>query len=338
LHVKKVPLADRAAGCDRQQGFRYYLNRPYLVVKAPITITEMRSLVLVHPDLVTSGGVAASGAGKAPGVGEARLSFVSGPRQGQTVRLADLKVETPGSGTFRPVSPPELKRISDALTGEVTPVVARDTPPDAEVSLDERGGLGAFATGPAAAGAKDTASSDLQQAGTATVKHAPALTGNIDVVYLPDLDEQYVIKSCNVLGKTSFGLTFRNGGELADVQAEHDATALPLSILQQIQAAIAAAQGVEQERIKREAKALQSSKGAAPGAKMNIPAMAAAGQQMIWQMIERTSIKPGVYRLNKPWEIEGGQPPAGYGLLAKLGLPTVVDVDFLPVAVAQKGR
>src|SRR5947208_14271631 len=48
LDVKKVPLAQRAAGCDHEQGFRYYLNRPYIVVKNPILICEMRSLVRVN--------------------------------------------------------------------------------------------------------------------------------------------------------------------------------------------------------------------------------------------------------------------------------------------------
>jgi hypothetical protein len=40
LVVKKVPVDDRIAGTDCQQGFRYYLNRPYLVVKKPILVCE----------------------------------------------------------------------------------------------------------------------------------------------------------------------------------------------------------------------------------------------------------------------------------------------------------
>ena len=48
------------------------------------------------------------------------------------------------------------------------------------------------------------------------------------------------------------------------------------------------------------------------------------------RMVERVYIKPGVYRLNKPWEVKGPgcDMPTGLGLLAKLGLPTASDVYF----------
>jgi hypothetical protein len=358
LDVKKVPVADRETHQDHQQGFRYYLNRPYLVVKKPILVTEVISLVKVDPAL-----------GVPPGPGEmpevppqagdparARLTFLDGPRRGQSVSLADLRIDSPGSDALRPVRPEELRKIGDVLAA------ARHTPPPARppepVLLTQGqvavGAGGFFATAPAA----PVAAADLGEgtvgggafANTGSVNtdsltvptpttpaHAPPLTGDMEVVYLPDLDEQYVVKSCNWLAKSAFGLAFKNGSELTEVQGEHDSTTLTLSILEQIQGAIDTAKGVEEARIQREAKTIQAQQPKPAGAKSDLGDLAnvkAARQQPVWQMVVRTWIKPGVYRLNKPWEVGGGPgaEPVGCGLLAKLGLPTVSDVDFRPVA------
>jgi hypothetical protein len=151
------------------------------------------------------------------------------------------------------------------------------------------------------------------------------------LIYLPDLDEQYVIKSHNALAKSNIGLAFKNGCELTQVEGDHDATTLAVSILQAIQSAIGTAQGVEQARIQQQARILQASPTTTGGltAALDVAAAKANGEQPILQLIERTWIKPGVYRLNKPWEVVNGSDvePTGCGLLAKLGLPTVVDVD-----------
>jgi hypothetical protein len=397
MDVKKVPLAKRAANADHEEGFRYYLNRPYVVVKKPILIAESRSLVKVEPSemppyavlkppgqwvaappdskdagrvadkvdpsgtpphavLESAAGWAAAppdstDAGRMADAGQVRLTFLSGPREGQFVRLADLKVENPGSGSFRPVSAAELQRFGAAL-GAAPAADDQVALADASVTINDASN-GIIAAAPAGAGAQNTAGpgedqgvgalqstsssaeQSLDQPTLAAVQHAPPLVGDIAVIYLPDLDEQYAIKSCNVFSKTAFGLAFRNGGELAEVQGEHDSTALPLAILQQIQTAIQTAQGVEQERIKQEGKALQGAQGGkGGGAAQSVGEPAVQGGQMVWYLIERTWIKPGVYRLNKPWEMEGDQAqPLGCGLLAKLGLPTVVDVDFKPAAL-----
>ncbi len=349
LDVKKVPVAERAAHRDQERGFRYYLNRPYLVVKKPIVIAEKRSLVKVDPAVVAPYQVprpakpdGPTKMGRVSDLSQIRLTFLSGPRRGQDVSLGDLKIETPGSGAVRAVTVPELQKIASALGDNApTAVDSQAVLENSSTDLETLDAWGAMATvgGQTGGGgaASDSGSAELGQPKLADLQHAPPLTGDLAVIYLPDLDEQYVIKSCNVFSKTAFGLAFRNGGELAEVQGDHDATALPLSILQLVQQAIGMAQGVEQERIKREAKTVQGAGGAkGTGAKMSVGELAANRWQVIWQLIERTSIKPGVYRLNKPWEVEGDQALEGCGLLAKLGLPTVVDVDFTPVAVATK--
>src|SRR4051794_14643245 len=49
LVVKKVPVDKRAEGRDNHiQGFRYYLNRPYLAVNDKILLGERRTLICVE--------------------------------------------------------------------------------------------------------------------------------------------------------------------------------------------------------------------------------------------------------------------------------------------------
>jgi hypothetical protein len=180
--------------------------------------------------------------------------------------------------------------------------------------------------------ATSATTTDLDRPDIKPPNASASLQGTMEVLYLPDLDEQYVIKSKNILAKSAFGLAFKNGCELTEVQGEHDATTLTLSILEQIQGAISTAQGVEQARIQQQGRILQArqaSRGKLTGA-VDLTEVKNQGKSPVWQLIERTWIKPGVYRLNKPWEIQDGPDvkPIGCGLLAKLGLPTVVDVDF----------
>jgi len=74
---------------------------------------------------------------------------------------------------------------------------------------------------------------------------------------------------------------------------------------------------------------------------LDLHSYASEKKRIVWQLVERTSIKPGVYRLNKPWENEEatGLQPTGSGLLAKLGLPLVVElVDINPVGTIGKSQ
>ena len=73
---------------------------------------------------------------------------------------------------------------------------------------------------------------------------AHTLVGKMQIIYLPDLDEQYVIKSKNWLAKSAFALTFNDDNSLQAVTGNHDATTVTVSLLQQVDKAISAAQGV----------------------------------------------------------------------------------------------
>jgi hypothetical protein len=257
LCARKVPVGQRICGKDHQQGFRYYLNRPYLVVKKPIPLYERKTLVTAE---------------------SAELQKF----------LRESTVDLP-TGKLPATSGGEVGAAVTADTTSLTPVTLTD-PTDDKPSLE-----------------------------------------NFEIVYLPDMDEQYVVKNCNFLAKSAFALTFKNGTELTDVQGEHDSTTLTVSLLDQVQKAIKAAQGVAQEQIQHDAKANQSTPGkGGGGAALTDDAKAVRDQGLpLYQRIETVYIRPGMYRLNKPWEtVEGVACPPGSGLLAQLGLPTCSDVKF----------
>jgi hypothetical protein len=370
LVVKKVPLEKRITGTDHQQGFRYYLNRPYLYVRDPILIVERKTLVQSTP------------------VGDTQtVTFLEGERKGQSVSLADLKVKN--DDTFRAVTASDLSKIRAALapaaaSASSTPMKAASAPPgtrDARVAQssanDHHGNKpnqpagpssqgqpqlpripavpslalaplpagvpgvgGATGAGGGAAGAGADSNVDTDASSTKMLTDAK-LSDNlpaddvlpadfaIQIFYLPDLDEQYAIKSKNLLAKSTFALAFRNGTELTEVDAEHDATTVTIALLDLLQTAIGTASQVAQTKIQQDAKKTSSS-GATPGGGAAGGGRAPLDKAQFYQLVERVYIRQGVYRLNKPWEISGPgfDMPRGMGLLAKLGLPTESDVCF----------
>lgn len=283
LVVSKVALADREAGRDHQDGFRYYLPRPYIAVQDKVLVSERRSLVILNPTTEA-------------------VCFLDGDRKGQQVKLADLRV-TDAGGAARPMTPDEIARLRGILKepGGVQPVAfAQDGTGGLQPNVDSL-----------AVPAKENIT-----AGTAVT-----LDGKIQVLFLPDLDEQYAIKSRNILAKSAFRLNFKDGYDLTHAGGNHDSTTVALEVLNTVQTAIQAAQTVGSAGIKARAKALGG--GGGDGAKLVLD------QKLVWTLVETTSIRPGLYRLNKPWEDDGGPQPTGCGLLAQLGLPLVCDVALV---------
>src|SRR5205823_2203529 len=70
------------------------------------------------------------------------------------------------------------------------------------------------------------------------------LKGDIQILFLPDMDEQYAIQSKNVFSKSSFGLQFRHGWELTDVSGNHDSTPVALELFATINSAVDAAKAL----------------------------------------------------------------------------------------------
>jgi hypothetical protein len=157
------------------------------------------------------------------------------------------------------------------------------------------------------------------------------LKGNIDVVFLPDFDEQYAVHNCNVLAKSSYGLRFRDGWQLVGVDGKFDSTTVAIALLQTIDSAIQTAQSLATTALDTR------SKLAAARKQMNSQGIRdEKGRPMAYVVLEVKRdrvIPPGLYRINKPWEVAEGAAPCGTGLLSKMGLPTVEVVSVTKAEV-----
>jgi hypothetical protein len=292
MEVKKVPLDMRIhRQDDHVRGFRYYLSRPYVVVQAAVPVSEKMTLVVLR---------------------QQALTFLEGARAGQTIPLDHLAVTNPATGQLQPVSAAELTAMREVLKNGSKLQTAgsddsRQAAPDSleQAALDASGPLG------------------LPGSPKQTPPSTVSVEGSIQIVFLPDLDEQYTVKSCNILAKTAFGLTFKDGWQLTDVSGEHDSTTVTLELINLLNTAINAAHDVGVAEIKAGGSAgPQVARDVAEQPNINVG-------ENVFQLVERTYIKPGVYRLNKPWEIEHPEALHGCGLLAKLGLPAVTEVQLL---------
>src|SRR5262249_43573466 len=121
------------------------------------------------------------------------------------------------------------------------------------------------------------------------------LAGDIEVVFLPDLDEQYAVQSKNFLSKSTFGLVFKNGWQLTDGAAEHDSTPVAIELLNPISKAVDAAKTI--------AGAGLGVPAVAPGIAADVAAEARTktgrpGETVrLYYLTVNTYIKPGLYRI-----------------------------------------
>jgi hypothetical protein len=152
--------------------------------------------------------------------------------------------------------------------------------------------------------------------GTFALAPAAEVTNLIQVVFLPDFEEQYAVKNTNVLAQAKYEYSFANGCTLAEAGGSYNATVVPVAILQTIQKAIGAAGELQKQ-------ALES---------LPIPAppqgpRAEVDPSKIYYVVRQTFIEPGVYRLQKSWEVQAAEaeghvePCRAGGLLTEMGLP-----------------
>lgn len=292
LVAHKVPLEDRLHGTDgRYKGFRYYLSRPYLVVAERLEIgaryerTDLGYLrmpggrplldhkgekVFVLRGLTGAGPVLYDLAGKPVDPAWKQLEFVG-------------------------VSFEQTKQMKKAGTG-LSPLVGGPSSEERLHPQDPRLKLGSGGTGAVRVSGKENDPPDCD-------------VSSLQVIFLPDFEQQMTVKSENILAKNKYSMEFLDGWQLASVDAHHDSTAIPVAILNTIQNAIGAAADVESNRQKllRESdpSGFEKSKQALQPQKV---------------LITRSLyIEPGMYRLQKPSE-RSGECVGGIGILEDLGV------------------
>jgi hypothetical protein len=317
LDVTKVSCGKRRTDDDHARGFRYYLSRPYVVVKAPILVCETSTLYLVadRPGLPILG--VPKEKEKVMRINPASGNFeaVSDAELAALHRLAARPGAVQQVGWHKqqlPPTPPVVPAPSGIVAAAVGTPEAGDVALVADVQADTgtttklTGNTGSPGASPGAPFAPDNPPTPLKTA---------QLDGNIQIIFLPDLDEQYAIHNRNFLSKSTYSLYFNDGWQLTDVTGDFDSTAVPLEILNFIDTAIDAAKSVAIAGVDRQARALSGADVVSGGARV-------AGDRAFYRVITSTYLKPGVYRVNKPWEMHGAHPPVGCGLLAKMGLAT----------------
>ena len=211
------------------------------------------------------------------------------------------------------IDPMQLKTLTDqiskALSPQTKPMPMPMPPPaadsekiDAAATLASNGAKAAPA--PAAAG----------DGGNGGVAGAPPEA--FQVIFLPDFEEQYAINNVNVLAKTKYKYTFRNGTDLETMAGAYDGTDVPIEILNTVGSLVKAFGAVAQTRL--------NPSGAAGAAALTLQANQQAADYYV--RIEQ-AIEPGVYRVQKSWEraaaapLDGVTPEQACGLFADVGLP-----------------
>jgi hypothetical protein len=324
LKVTKVSAEKRANGEDQHvKGFRYYLSRPYVVVTEPVLVSEQTALY-VYRALQGAETIAepikekmtrinpASGAFEMVSDAElAALRQIMEPQSG--VRQVGHKTPPPSATVIVNAQAAGLPRVGDASAQ------AADTVADVNETILGR-------TGGSAGGLRDTkVVGDTGGGGhlttptlTPTDPATVSLSGKIQVVFLPDLDEQYAVHNCNLLSKSAYSLNFRDGWALTDVSGEFDSTAVPIQILNFIDSAIDAAKSVGLASVDRMARVLAGDHADVTKLRADLDNK----QAYVYQVVHSIYLRPGVYRINKPWEIAQTTEVCGAGFLVKLGLAT----------------
>src|SRR5262245_2256965 len=104
LHVTKVTEQKRATGDDRfVKGFRYYLSRPYVIVKAPVLVSE-------HTELYSM-------VDRSPEPAPAQLGQLPKPAENPWRAETVFRVN-PASGGFESVTEEELTRLKKAVAAD----------------------------------------------------------------------------------------------------------------------------------------------------------------------------------------------------------------------------
>ncbi|QDU59944.1 hypothetical protein Pan216_07790 [Planctomycetes bacterium Pan216] len=146
---------------------------------------------------------------------------------------------------------------------------------------------------------------------------AENLKGDIQIIFLPDMEERYAAQPKNVFSRQAYSFGFEDGWRLAGVNQQSDSTAVPLKLISVINSAIETARSIAA------ASAGPAALAAAAKSVPSGPADNAIGKMVLFERVTKSYLKPGVYRINKPWEITEESCDSGAGLISQLGLPVI---------------
>lgn len=319
--VRKVPVESLSPEKEAHlKGFRYYLSRPYVLVKKAIPVSTESQLFVVDKKLLGTAQVEPLPAQLEKAAAQGGLSRLDAKKEAlETVTPDEWKrfraqieekgaiVQTSGHGGT--VSPQVNVEVRSNPTQTIDPskieVSSRDYVSGKETKKANK------------TGDSTVAADDLKLSGTKTVD----LKGDIQVVFLPDFEEQYAVHNNNIIAKSDYKLRFKDGWQLQGVSGDFDSTTVALELLNTIDSAINAARNIARG-------SLGLSPAAAPSGREKASVLLKNTKEPVLEMVRTTYIKPGLYRINKPWEMGAGLKPQGTGLLAKMGLKMIHTVEW----------
>lgn len=303
IETKKVPSKTQYGTwtdedqhkADQIQGFRYYLPRPYIVVKREFAWT---SKSIVVPGAVSLDGkyilldpktLAAAGVNALPD-----LAFPLATEGGSVAPAHGAGANPAQGGEATPAPGAE----GSALQGNVVKDAGPDAPAGDGGARDgghdgggEGGGNGASDGGGGAA-ASDAASS-FAILGSST-DHTVTLSDYMDLLYGPDFDEQYAVKPSGGVSKEDFVMQLGNGWMAESINAHIDNTAIGSFVMDQI--------GKTLDLARTFTKLIPGVGTALQGAVVTTGAQPTA-QKALVKITTVDFVVPGVYPIYKPREL-----------------------------------
>jgi hypothetical protein len=348
MEVKKVPVETRLSGADHQRGFRYYLSRPYFVVKERVNIrTDYELARMVTLRQVQLDGKPVPGTALALGYQAIVPDLCTGAQRLFAHNGNALRVAKPGEAGWsvagvvkaddlKPSQPPAPKQnppkdtktpAEQSRAGQATEIVPVSLGlPGSPSGLNPAGtpvGRGNLSTNVLPSGPRVDINVPLSTAGKTSDTTVPTA---FQVVFLPDFEEQYAIKNCNILAYSKYELHFADGWQLLNAQGSYDSTAIAVAFIKSVGNAI-----TQLANLKTTALGQLAAKS--PGAARDLAMKSFKEGEVVVLIGRQMYIEPGMYKLLKSWERDttDGSPPchvSGNGVLADMGIPVTEDVKI----------
>lgn len=306
VHIYKASTTGLAPDGSRDDGIPFYLPRPYVQVYEPFVVKSDAYLVTGRvsddgqflllenvPTELASVVKVATGEDRVPAI---RVSAIQRPKPSEKKALQNGRLEN--------------KDVDEAAGS-----------PDAAISA-------ASAASPASSAASAASKSDQTTSAPTSGKSSLAVTQAatafpptlgrrfFDIVWLPDWDEKYILKSSPGLGNSKVAVTMVQGWGLHGVDATLDNEVLAKPLIGLYSDSLSALSKLAQSTI-FPAGALQSAtiEEGAKGAK-------AAKQQLLTVKVTKVSIAaPGVYPILKPKESAEATAIPDKSIAAKVLIP-----------------
>ncbi|MBX3731656.1 MAG: hypothetical protein KF791_03580 [Verrucomicrobiae bacterium] len=324
---------------DNMQGVRYYLPRPFLHLKQSTPVSQRTGLVSYRWD------------------SESESYVLELPELSQTWlrKIAPRKISLTQAAALMLHLPPEGPRKTGGIAGTVPQSLTTPGGETPEPSRTDSSG----SSGPDTASQPPTTPSEIK-ARTGFINNEDPVTrlgDRMDIVYLPDFEEQFVIRSQTGLGKADIETRLRNGwaAETFSQQADNS-TLIPYVIDQVSKASDAAANifmtwapaaaglppgitKVPAEALARIAK--NKLEGGNSGGEPGAIGQDVLGGILLIKVSEVRIAQPGIYPILKPREIRQwlhGQPQISNDpdlaldvLIMSSGVPWIrSDMAFIP--------